>query len=53
MKVWEKGAGFLAELLGDPDVRAALSEDRLRELFDLGYHTKHVDAVFERVFGGI
>lgn len=51
MKVWEQGADFLEELLGDKDVRAALSEDEIREKFDLGYHTKHVDTIFERVFG--
>lgn len=51
MKVWEKGADFLEELLADKDVRAALSEAQLRENFDLGYHTKHVDTIFRRVFG--
>ncbi len=51
MKVWEKGADFLEELLGDAEVRAALSEEDIREKFDLGYHTKHVDTIFKRVFG--
>jgi len=51
MKVWEKGADFLEELLADSEVRAALSEDDIREKFDLGYHTKHVDTIFGRVFG--
>jgi adenylosuccinate lyase len=51
MKVWEQGADFLEELLGDAEVRAALSEEQIREKFDLGYHTKHVDTIFQRVFG--
>ncbi|MCZ7939950.1 adenylosuccinate lyase [Agrobacterium salinitolerans] len=51
MKVWEQGADFLEELLGDEEVRAALSEETIREKFDLGYHTKHVDTIFTRVFG--
>lgn len=51
MKVWEQGADFLEELLADTEVRAALSEDQIREKFDLGYHTKHVDTIFKRVFG--
>ncbi|CAH0284973.1 Adenylosuccinate lyase [Agrobacterium fabrum] len=51
MRVWEKGADFLEELLGDEEVRAALPEDVIREKFDLGYHTKHVDTIFTRVFG--
>ncbi|MFC3072876.1 adenylosuccinate lyase [Shinella pollutisoli] len=51
MKVWEQGKDFLEELLADAEVRAALSEEDLREKFDLGYHTKHVDTIFRRVFG--
>ena len=51
MKVWEKGADFLEELLADADVRATLSEEDIREKFDLGYHTRHVDTIFSRVFG--
>ncbi len=51
MKVWEHGKDFLEELLADEDVRKALSEEQIREKFDLGYHTKHVDTIFHRVFG--
>jgi adenylosuccinate lyase len=52
MKVWEQGADFQDELNADADVRAALSEAEIATNFDLGYHTKHVDTIFERVFGG-
>ena len=51
MKVWEHGADFRTELLGDAEVRAALSEAEIEEKFDLGYHTRHVDTIFARVFG--
>jgi adenylosuccinate lyase len=51
MKVWEQGADFSEELLADPEVRAVLSEAEIAREFDLGYHTKHVDTIFERVFG--
>jgi adenylosuccinate lyase len=51
MKVWEQGKDFLEELLADPEVTAALPEAEIREKFDLGYHTKHVDTIFRRVFG--
>jgi len=51
MKVWEEGADFLAELKGDADVTAKLSDAEIEDLFDLGYHTKHVDTIFKRVFG--
>lgn len=50
MKVWEQGKDFLEELLADTEVRAALSEEQIREKFDLGYHTKHIDTIFNRVF---
>ena len=51
MKVWEQGKDFKAELLADPEVTAALSQAEIEEKFDLGYHTKHVDTIFRRVFG--
>ena len=51
MKVWEQGADFKTELLADDDVMAALGADEIEEKFDLGYHTKHVDTIFARVFG--
>ncbi|ABG32116.1 adenylosuccinate lyase [Roseobacter denitrificans] len=50
MKVWEEGKDFKTELLGDADVLAALSAEEIEEKFDLGYHTKHVDTIFARVF---
>jgi len=51
MKVWNEGGDFLAALLADKDVRKALTETAVRDQFDLGYHTKHVDTIFKRVFG--
>jgi adenylosuccinate lyase len=51
MKVWEDGKDFKTELLADPEVTAALSPAEIEEKFDLGYHTKHVDTIFTRVFG--
>jgi adenylosuccinate lyase len=50
MRVWEQGADFQEELLSDPDVTAVLSHNDIIEKFDLGYHTKHVDTIFARVF---
>ena len=50
MKVWEQGKDLKEELLADPEVTAALSAATIEEKFDLGYHTKHVDTIFRRVF---
>jgi len=53
MKVWESdGQLSLLDLLkADPEVSQRLSADELNALFDLGYHLKHVDSIFTRVFG--
>ncbi|MBW6523063.1 adenylosuccinate lyase [Sphingomonas sp. RHCKR47] len=54
MKVWESdGALSLLNLLkADDEVTAALSHAEIEDKFDLGYHFKHVDTIFDRVFGG-
>ena len=51
MPVWRGEGDFLTLLQADKDVTAKLSKADLAELFDLGYHTKHVDTIFKRVFG--
>ena len=51
MSVWQDGADFLEALLADKDVTKVLSPEQIRAQFDLGYHTKHVDTIFARVFG--
>ena len=51
MPVWRGEGEFLKLLQADKDVAKALSAQELEALFDLGYHLKHVDTIFERVFG--
>jgi len=51
MRVWQGQGDFLTFLNADKDVRKHLSEAELTENFDLGYHLKHVDTIFKRVFG--
>lgn len=41
----------MTELKADPEVTAALTDAEIDDKFDLGYHTKHVDTIFKRVFG--
>lgn len=50
MKVWEQGKDFLTELLADKDVTRSLKPEDIKKLFNLDYHTKHVDTIFQRVF---
>ncbi len=51
MRAWD-GEGTLLDLLkADPDVAKAVPTKELEAMFDLDYHTKHVDTIFSRVFG--
>ena len=51
MPVWRGEGNFLDLLKADPEVSKALSGAELEALFDLGYHLKHADTIFKRVFG--
>ena len=53
MKVWDSdGALSLLDLLkADSEVTAALSPEEIEDKFDLGYHLREVDTIFDRVFG--
>jgi len=59
MPVWQglsqnAGSGtadFLTLLKADADVVRSVPAKDLEALFDLGYHVKHVDTIFARVFG--
>ena len=50
MPVWRGEGDFLTLLKADKDVASRLTPAELEALFDLGYHFKHVDAIFARVF---
>jgi len=51
MRAWN-GEGNLLDLLkADPDIARAVPAKSLEAMFDLDYHTKHVDTLFKRVFG--
>lgn len=51
MKTWLEGADFLASLKSDTEVSSRIPAAKLEEMFDLGYHFKHVETIFARVFG--
>lgn len=51
MPAWRGEGRFLDNLKADKDVTEKLSAEILDSLFDLGYHIKHVDFIFARVFG--
>jgi adenylosuccinate lyase len=51
MRVWQGEGEFLEFLKADKDVRQHLSEADLEQMFDMQHHLKHVDIIFQRVFG--
>ncbi len=51
MEVWEGRGDFRSRLLEDEDLARHMTRDEITAVFDLGYHLKHVDTIFERVFG--
>jgi adenylosuccinate lyase len=50
MEVWHGNGAFLNLLKADKAIGEILANDELESLFDLGYHTKNVDTIFDRVF---
>ncbi|MGB7698460.1 MAG: adenylosuccinate lyase, partial [Methylovirgula sp.] len=52
LAVWRGEGDFLTLLRRDPEVGNALGDAELESLFDLDYHLKRVDVIFERVLGG-
>jgi adenylosuccinate lyase len=50
MQVWQEGRDFQTLLNDDADISKYLSKDEISALFDMNYHTKNVDAIFQRVF---
>ncbi|WOH61499.1 adenylosuccinate lyase [Bradyrhizobium sp. BWC-3-1] len=51
MPVWRGEGDFLQLLKKDAEVKKYLTDAEIDEQFDLGYHFKHVDTIFKRVFG--
>jgi adenylosuccinate lyase len=51
LKVWETGRDFQSLVLEDKEIRKYLSRKDIAEIFSLEYHLKHVEHIFQRVFG--
>ncbi|MGY3506744.1 adenylosuccinate lyase [Bradyrhizobium sp. USDA 4471] len=51
MPVWHGEGDFLQLLKKDAEVKKYLTDAEIEEQFDLGFHLKHVDTIFKRVFG--
>ncbi|MGE5840228.1 MAG: adenylosuccinate lyase, partial [Deltaproteobacteria bacterium] len=51
LKVWDRGKDFQSLLLEDEEIRKHLTKNDIAEIFSLEYHLKHVEDIFQRVFG--
>ena len=51
MRVWDQGADFQELILEDPDIGTHLNADEVKTIFNIQDRLRHVDAIFERVFG--
>ncbi len=51
LKVWDTGKEFQSLLLEDKEIRKHLTQKDIAEVFSLEYHLKHVEDIFQRVFG--
>ena len=50
MRVWRDNTDFEALILAEDEIRRALGEEKIKEIFDLSYHLKYISAIFKRVF---
>lgn len=51
MRAWDGGGGFADLVRGEPEIAERLDGNALEEIFGIERHLRHVDAIFERVFG--
>ncbi len=51
MRAWEEGGDFRAAVEEDPEIRAVLTPEQIAGSFSLDRQLRHVDRIFERVFG--
>ena len=52
MRVWQEGGQLSERLKQDEEVTRLLSPREIDSIFDLGYHLKHLDSIYKRVFEG-
>lgn len=51
MRVWKSEKDFQSLILEDTHISDALGHEKIKEIFDVGYHLKYISAIFDRVFG--
>ena len=49
MKVWNDEGSFYELIKKDKEICSILSNDEIDDIFDLNYHLKHIEEIFQRV----
>ena len=49
MKVWNDEGSFYELIKKDKEICSILSHDEIDDIFDLNYHLKHIEEIFQRV----
>jgi adenylosuccinate lyase len=49
MKVWNDEGTFYELIKKDEEICSILSDDEIDDIFDLNYHLKHIEEIFQRV----
>ena len=49
MKVWNDEGSFYELIKKDEEICSILSNDEIDDIFDLNYHLKHIEEIFQRV----
>ena len=50
MKAWDEGGDFKELVLSDKNIAKHLTREAIEQIFDLRYHLKQVNTIFDRVF---
>jgi len=51
MKVWQEDVDFQTLIQDDARISEVLGQEKIKEIFDLNYHLKYINDIFDRVFG--
>ena len=50
MRVWKENKDFRDLISKDENICAHLDQEKIEEIFDVGYHLKYISAIYKRVF---
>ena len=48
MKAWKENSSFYSKIVSDEKIISKISVNKIKKLFDFGYHTKKINIIFNR-----